>query len=121
MKLTSVALAALFSCVCYPALAIGAIAIDDVVGEDEPGFGYSTGYNDQASAEKRALQECRKHGNGNCKVMVWYATCGAYAASSKYYGIGWGVTRQIAEKQALDQCARRSCQIKVSQCERQPQ
>ncbi len=118
MKFTSVALAALFSCVCQSAFAIGAIAIDDAVGEEEPGFGYSSGYADQASAERRALQECRKHGNQNCKVMVWYATCGAYAASRKYYGIGWGATRKIAENMALNNCARGSCEIKVSQCER---
>lgn len=118
MKLSSIVLAALFSCVCQPAFAIGAIAVDDPVGEEDPGFGYSTGYSDQASAEKRALNECRKHGNPNCKIMVWYETCGAYAASRKYSGVGWGATRRTAESMALKACGRNSCQIKVSQCER---
>ncbi len=117
MKLRKLALAALFSFAPTAAFAIGAIAIDDQVGEDEPGYGFSSGYSDRAGAERRALQECRKAGNKNCKVKVWYEGCGAYAASYRYYGIGWGATPEIAERAALRNCKNKNCEIKVSECD----
>lgn len=98
-------------------LAIGAIAVDDEVGEEDPGYGWATGYNNRAEAERNALKECRAHGNTNCKVVVWFEACGAYAASHKYYGYGWGKSKAIAEKAALKMCARNNCQVVVSGCE----
>jgi hypothetical protein len=117
MKPNHLVVAALFSGVSSFAFAIGAIAIDDQVGDEEAGYGYSIGYDTKAAAQKRALSECRKHGNANCKVMVWFQECGAYASSRKHYGIGWGSTKEDAEEKALEQCNRDSCEVKVSGCE----
>jgi len=99
------------------AFAYGAIAVDDEVGEDEPGYGIATGEDTRAAAERAALKECRKAGNTNCKVAVWFQGCGAYAASRKYYGIGYGKTLKIAERMALEQCGRGSCEVKLSECD----
>ena len=97
--------------------AIGAIAIDDHVGETDPGYGFSVGYSTKEAAIKRAIEECRKAGNDNCKMKVWFEGCGAYAASRKYFGVGWGRTQAIAESKALQQCSHHRCEIKVSQCD----
>jgi hypothetical protein len=117
MKLRNLALATIFSFAPAMAFAIGAIAVDDQVGESDPGYGFSHGYSNKEDAMKRALKECQKAGNANCKVKVWFAGCGAYAASFKYYGIGWGANQRTAESAALKQCNHRNCEIKVSQCD----
>lgn len=120
MKLTHwkhVVVATLMAVVPSLGLAIGAIAIDDEVGEEDPGYGWSTGYKNRADAERRAVKECRAHGNTNCRAVVWFESCGAYAASRKYYGYGWGKTLAIAEKAALKMCGRNNCEVKVSGCE----
>lgn len=98
------------------AMATGAIAVDDEEG-GEAGYGISSGQANKAAAQRVALSECKKVGNDNCKVVVWYEGCGAYAASSKYYGVGYGKTLSIAEKNALDECGKSSCEIKVSDCD----
>jgi hypothetical protein len=99
------------------AMATGAIAVDDQVGDDEIGYGIATGEDSRSAAEREALKECRKAGNSNCKIAVWFEGCGAYAASRKYYGIGYGKTLKIAERKALEQCGQRSCEVKVSECD----
>lgn len=98
------------------AFAIGAIAVDDEEGEDEPGYGFVTGYDNKDEARRDALKECKKSGNTGCKVVAWFETCGAYAASKKYYGAGWGGTKQKAEAMALDKCGGK-CRVIVSECE----
>ena len=75
------------------AFAVGAIAVDDEVGETDPGYGFSTGHDDKESARKGAMAECKKAGNDNCKFKVWFETCGAYAASK---GGGLALTKSIA-------------------------
>ncbi len=117
MKLRHFLPVALFSLVPATAFAIGAIAVDDEIGEEEPGYGFSTGHRTKEAAFKQALKECRAHGNTNCQSKVWFQECGAYASSRKYYGIGWGSTQRAAEAMALKQCGRNSCTIKVSECE----
>lgn len=119
MKISNLFYAACFSCALIPATAqaIGSIAIDDRVGEDEPGYGISVGYATKEEAIKRALQECRKAGNTNCKMRVWFEGCGAYAASNQYFGVGWGRNQEIAEEKALQQCGNKHCEIKVSECD----
>lgn len=99
------------------ALAMGAIAVDDNVGDEEPGYGFSTGHKTKDGASKAAMRECRKAGNKDCKVKVWFETCGAYASSKRYYGVGWGATQKKAESMALEQCGRRNCEIQISECE----
>ena len=54
------------------AMATGAIAVDEQQGDDEPGYGISSGQADKASAQRVALSECKKAGNKNCKVVVWF-------------------------------------------------
>lgn len=101
----------------FNAFAIGAIAVDDEEGQDEPGYGYVTGADSEAEAKAGALKECRKSGNKNCKVAVWFKQCGAYAASKTYSGIGYGNTQRIAEAKALDECGNRACKVIVADCE----
>ena len=98
------------------AMAIGAIAVDDQEGDEEPGYGFVTGYNSKDEARREAMKECKKHGNAECKFVAWFETCGAYAASSKYYGAGWGATQKKAEAMALEKCGAK-CQVVVSDCE----
>jgi hypothetical protein len=102
-----------------PALAVGAIAVDDEVGlsSDQVGFGYVVGADDKKEAERGALRECRKQGNDSCKVAVWFEQCGAYAASEKHSGIGYGHSKEIARRQALDDCGSDHCRIVVAACE----
>lgn len=99
------------------AFATGAIAVDDQVGDDEPGYGLVVGHDDKESASKAALKECRKAGNKACKVVVWFEKCGAYASSKKYYGVGWGATEAAATKMALSKCGNSACEVKVAECE----
>src|SRR5438132_11873470 len=66
-----------------PAFAFGAIAVDDEEGETDPGYGFVTGEDTREAAERKAMKECRSQGNKNCKVIVWFKQCGAYAAAKK--------------------------------------
>jgi hypothetical protein len=104
-------------CFSTSALSIGAIAVDDVVGETEPGFGFSTGHSSRERAERAAMRQCREAGNRRCEVKVWFESCGAYAASRRYFGVGWGADLQTATSMALQKCGRPQCKIKVSKCE----
>lgn len=99
------------------AFAVGAIAVDDEEGEDEPGYGFSMGHDSKEQASKAAMRECKKAGNDRCKVVVWFESCGAYAASKKYYGVGWGSNAAKATQMALDKCGNRNCKIKIAECE----
>jgi hypothetical protein len=99
------------------ALAVGAIAVDDEVGDTDPGYGFSTGHANKDEARRAAMAECKKAGNDNCKFAVWFETCGAYAASKKYYGVGWGSTAAAAKRMALEKCGNSACKIKVAECE----
>ncbi len=98
------------------AFAIGAIAVDDQMGDKDPAYDISTGEESEAAAKKAALKFCKEYGD-NCKVVAWFKTCGAYASSAKYYGYGWGDTKAIATKKALEMCGRNSCQVVVAECE----
>ncbi|MCE7027288.1 DUF4189 domain-containing protein [Jiella avicenniae] len=102
-----------------PGLAAGAIAVDDEEGmkAGDVGYGTATGYSTREAAGAAALKNCRDEGNGNCKVVVRFDTCGAYAGSADYFGIGWGESQRAAESAALEQCGNNSCRIVVSDCE----
>lgn len=100
-----------------PAFAAGAIAVDDEEGQSAKETGYGVGEGaTRAEAAKHALAECKKAGNKDCKVVVRYDTCGAYAASKKHSGIGFGKTKAIATKKALDECGISACRIVVADC-----
>lgn len=98
------------------AFAIGAIAVDDQAGDSDPAYGFATGEDSKEAARKQALKYCKEHGD-NCKVVVWFETCGAYASSKKYYGYGYGATKAVATKKALEMCGQNSCQVVVAECE----
>src|SRR5690606_14727951 len=101
----------------FSAMAVGAIAVDDEAGSTDAGYALVTGYDSESAAKAAALKECRAAGNTNCKVAVWFKTCGSYAASSEHYGIGYGKTKQIAESKAVEDCGGGSCKVVVSDCE----
>lgn len=103
--------------VTLSAHAVGAIAVDDEQGETEPGYGLVTGYDTADQAKTAAVKECREAGNTNCKAVMWFKTCGAYAASRTYYGIGYGDSLQLAEAKAISECGNSSCKVVVSDCE----
>jgi len=99
------------------AFAAGAIAVDDEEGEAEPGYGVVTGAASRDEAGKQALAECKKQGNKSCKVVVRFDKCGAYAASKKNYGIGFGGSEAAAKTKALEECGGGACKIIVAECE----
>jgi hypothetical protein len=104
---------------CLPTLsfAIGAIAIDDEQGDYAAGYGVSTGNDTKSEAQREAMRLCREAGNEDCRVVAWFETCGAYAASKTYYGAGWGATARAAQRMALDKCGSANCRIIQTECE----
>lgn len=99
------------------AFAAGAIAVDDEEGDSEPGYGIVTGAASRDEAGRQALAECKKQGNKNCKVVVRFDKCGAYASSKKNSGIGFGATEGVAKSKAMEECGTGACKIIVSECE----
>lgn len=98
-------------------MAAGAIAVDDHRGETDPGYGFSLGNGSREEAARDAMRQCRQNDNDDCKVVVRFDSCGAYATSSKYYGVGWGESRREAERMALADCGRSSCAVIIAKCE----
>ena len=116
MKKSSALLLSLMFAFSTNAFAVGAIAVDDSVGDSDPGYGISVGEENEADAKKAALKLC-KQSNDNCRIVGWFKTCGAYAASKKYYGYGFGKTKAIATKAALEMCGQSSCTLLTVECE----
>jgi hypothetical protein len=83
------------------------------VGEKEPGYGLVYGYASREEAAEEALKECYKQGNSHCKVVARFDKCGAYAASLKFYGVGWGRTAADAQAMAMDSCGNSNCRVVV--------
>jgi hypothetical protein len=78
----------------------GAIAYS----KPDKAYGYSFELEDQATARKVAMDNCRKHGN-NCVVeTVFSHACAALAAGGDHIGWGTDRTREGAEKRALSEC-----------------
>ena len=94
----------------------GAIAVDDQVGDDEPGYGFVTGEGSADAAKSKAMKECKASGNDNCKVAVWFKNCGAYASGKKVYGYGFGDTVDVAKKKSMEMCGG-SCKVVIAECE----
>lgn len=117
MKKAKLLLATLAMALPAFSFATGAIAVDEQVGDEEPGYGIAVGKDGKDAAQRAALSECRKAGNKNCKSMVWFEGCGAYASSTRYYGVGYGKTLKAAERMALDNCGKSACEVKVSECD----
>lgn len=98
--------------------AAGAIAIDDEEGQhhEDVGYGVATGADTREEAAADALRRCRSEGNKDCRVVVRFDACGAYAVSDRHYGTGWGNTLRAAQNRALEQCGS-NCRVVVSECE----
>jgi hypothetical protein len=112
--------AAFVTVLAFPAAAFaaGAIAVDDVEGMEHHETGFGTAINeangDEAAAA--AMRECRSTGNENCRVVLRFNKCGAYAVSRDHFGVGTGRTQRAAERDALDGCGA-GCRVAVSECE----
>ncbi len=97
--------------------AAGAIAVVDAEGTKASEVGYGVGRGDtREAAAADALKDCRKVGNTGCEVVVRYDVCGAYAATKKYAGKGWGSTEAIAKQKAMEECGDPKCRVVVSDC-----
>ncbi len=116
--LSPLAALALVLCLHASALAFGAIAVDDEAGLDpvDVGWGFSTGHDTPAEAALFALDQCRKAGNGECRVAARFEACGAYVVSHSRFDVGWGPTKQDALFMALNGCGP-DCRVVVAECE----
>ena len=98
------------------AFAFGAIAVNDEQGMSAEEAGYGLGWGStQKEAERNAVKECKSAGNDDCKAVVWFEQCGAYAGDRVNYGIGYGSSLKVAESMALESCP--NCKIIVSDCQ----
>jgi hypothetical protein len=67
-------------------------------------YGYSFELEDQSTARRVAMDNCRKHGT-NCVVeTVFSRACAALAAGGDRIGWGTDRTREAAEKRAMAEC-----------------
>jgi serine/threonine-protein kinase len=70
--------------------------------------GYAWNYSNRAEAERRAVDECNSvSGSSDCTALVWFRNaCGSIAESrDNSAGTGWGSTRALAERYALESCS----------------
>jgi hypothetical protein len=105
----------LFASVSASADSWGAISIDLKTAETEPYFGVGGGGSeDEATAN--AQKFCAEAGGAECKTVVTYQQCGAYAASKTGGGWGKSTTQKTAEDQAMAGCNDDGCKIVTSDC-----
>ncbi|HVG50404.1 MAG TPA: DUF4189 domain-containing protein [Xanthobacteraceae bacterium] len=100
------------------ALAFGAIAVDDYYDEDpsEAGYGIATDYRNAREASIAAMEACKTEPTSECKVVLTFRKCGAYAASRGGYGAAASNTLKQAEQRALRQCRDPDCIVVASDC-----
>jgi hypothetical protein len=93
----------------------GALSIDLKTAETEPYFGVGGGSSeDEATAN--AQKFCAEAGGAECKTVVTYQQCSAYAASNKGGGWSKSTTQKTAEDQAMAGCNDDGCKIVTSDC-----
>ena len=63
------------------------------------------------------MEACQSEGNTECKVVLKFRNCCAYAASRNNYGGGTGGTMVAAEKSAPTNCGEAECIAIVCDCE----
>jgi hypothetical protein len=95
----------------------GAIAVDLSKPDRAPEYGLGGGQN-EADAKEAAIEYCQEAAGkkSDCKVVVAYQQCGAYAASKKGGGYGINTTKKTAEAKAMSGCDDDSCKLVVSDC-----
>ncbi len=100
------------------AFAWGAIAVDDEAGQSarDIGYGYVTGANSEAAAERGAMAECRKRNTKNCKVALTFETCGAYAVDKSNWGAAEGISEAASRRGAIAYCGTAACKVAVAVC-----
>ena len=93
-----------------------AIAVDDDTDTRGGDAGYGVGEGGfPREAEHEAVKNCREH-NSNCKIVLTYEQCGAYASSRQHAGTGTGSSERAARSNAMDACGNGGCRIVVSDC-----
>jgi len=108
----------LISSECHAKNYYGAFAYSDKTG----GYGYSIDYSTRYSAEKKAINVCKKKtGDRGCKVLVWVKNaCSALALGSNLTaGTGWGNNKTLAKRHALNSCRKykgKNCKIEKWFC-----
>jgi hypothetical protein len=109
----------LFPATVATALAWGAIAVDDEPGQepDDVGYGIVTGSATKRQAGAVAMSACREAQNEDCKLVLTFRKCGAYAASRATFAVGTATSVKAAEQRALAGCAAPDCRIVASDCE----
>jgi len=93
----------------------GAIAYS----QPDMAYGYSFQVEDEATARKVALENCRKRGTHCVVETVFSHACAALAAGGEHIGWGTDHTREAAEKRALSECSRtgaKGCAIQTWVC-----
>ena len=81
----------------------------------ESGYQIVTGQDTEALSKTAVMNVCKKAGNKNCKIVVLFTECGAYASSQTASGSGTGKTKQEAITKALEGCE--NCNIVAAACE----
>ena len=99
-----------------PRVSYGAI----VYGARSQAFGFSFGLANAGAAERRALSNCKKHGD-DCEIVASFEnTCAAVAGGNNArYATGEADTRQQAERAAMAGCSRAGgddCEAQVWTC-----
>ena len=61
------------------------------------------------------MRRCRQEGK-NCRVVVRFDKCGAYAVSHGHFGVGWGTSLRTAQAMSLKECGS-NCRVVVAECE----
>ena len=90
---------------------------------DTGAWGSSYNHQSRASAEGRALSECRQRA-GDCRSILWFRdACGAIATSPNGgWGSGWGGSIILAEREAINSCVsygNEGCSVLTTQCSSQ--
>jgi hypothetical protein len=93
----------------------GAIAVDLQKADRSPYYGVGGGDSDE-EAKTNAMKFCKEAGGQECKPVVAYQECGAYAASKKGGGYGINTTKKTAEAKAISGCDDDGCKVVVSDC-----
>ena len=94
-----------------------AIAVDFRDDMSRTAWGIGRGES-MAEAGTAAMAFCAKSGGGNCRTVVSYTNCGAFAAGKSSVGYGMADSQKMAETNALAGCGASSCKIVVSDCSR---
>ncbi|MFI4988474.1 MAG: DUF4189 domain-containing protein [Alphaproteobacteria bacterium] len=99
-----------------PSISYGAIAYDAQSGA----AGWAFDFDNSAAADRFALSNCAKHGDG-CKVVVSFLnSCGAVASGADdHFATGQALTREQAEAKALAACEANGggkCKIEAWSC-----